>query len=456
MAPELFDGVGDHRVDVYALSCLLFEALTGRTPFLAHDLPTMMHAHLTLPVPRATRLRPGLPASVDGVVARGMDKDPERRYARAGELAAAARSALRDAPPRPPARERSTGVPPGGRVRRRLAYATVAVLGVLAVGLVGISVLDERLTVTIRPPGVGAATVGPAQVVDEVDVGESPRNLALSADGRRLYATNRGDDSVSVIDAASGTVVRTVELDAGSGPEGIATVPGTDLAYVVNNGSDTVTVLDSTSGLVQQTILVGGFPTDVAVSPDGATAYVAANAGGQVLAVDAIAVRQTLVTGVAPQSLTVSANGRTAFVTDAGQDVLLVVDTASGTVTGRVPVGRVPDGVALSPDERTAYVANIDDDSLSVVDLATLTVRTSIAVGARPIAVAVHPDGRSAFVTSNESDTLSVIDTGTDRVRQALPVGSLPEAVVVSADGSRVYVVNAGDGTVSIVDPAPG
>jgi tRNA A-37 threonylcarbamoyl transferase component Bud32 len=95
MAPERFLGrTVDHRVDVYALGCLLFETLTGRRPYPGEGAAELMYAHLNQPPPAATRLRPDLPAALDEVVARALAKEPGERYGSVAEFAVASRAAL--------------------------------------------------------------------------------------------------------------------------------------------------------------------------------------------------------------------------------------------------------------------------------------------------------------------------------------------------------------------------
>ncbi|MEV0246743.1 serine/threonine-protein kinase [Nocardia sp. NPDC050712] len=130
-APEqITAGALDHRADVYALGCTLYELLTGAKPFPRASAVAVMHAHLNDPPPRASAVRPALPAAIDDVIATALAKHPDRRYESCGELAAAAAAAFGgSARPRPPVRR-----------RRRPIAAVVAVAlvlaGLLAVGLV--------------------------------------------------------------------------------------------------------------------------------------------------------------------------------------------------------------------------------------------------------------------------------------------------------------------------------
>jgi serine/threonine protein kinase len=90
MSPEQLRGQRlDARSDVYALGCLLFTALTGRPPFHRGSAAATITAHLESPPPRASDY-PGVPDEFDAVLARALEKDPERRFASAGDLGRAA------------------------------------------------------------------------------------------------------------------------------------------------------------------------------------------------------------------------------------------------------------------------------------------------------------------------------------------------------------------------------
>lgn len=92
------------------------------------------------------------------------------------------------------------------------------------------------------------------------------------------YVTHVGDDSISVINTDSNTVITSIVV--GTNPSGIAITPDGTRLYVTNQVDHTVSVIDTATHTVIATITVGsdptgGFPQDIAITPDGTRAYTA-------------------------------------------------------------------------------------------------------------------------------------------------------------------------------------
>jgi serine/threonine protein kinase len=201
MAPERFTGASvGPSADVYSLTCVLYECLTGDRPFPRGDVTKMMAAHLMWPPPRPSVARPGLNPAFDDVIARGMEKRPELRYSSAGDLARAASEAAspqplttRRFPQWPNAAE--TGDPSyGGQVRETsqirggfgrgqvlLAVAAAAVLAAAVVGALWLILGHNR-----GPAGASQTTspAAPTTTVQTTTAPTSPRiNTLPGTDG---------------------------------------------------------------------------------------------------------------------------------------------------------------------------------------------------------------------------------------------------------------------------------
>ena len=94
-APEqiTMEGVVDGRADVYALGAVMFHCLTGRPPFEGSSPYEVMRNHVLEPVPLASRVGPGVPTAIDGVIARALAKDPAERPSSCAEVVAEAAAA---------------------------------------------------------------------------------------------------------------------------------------------------------------------------------------------------------------------------------------------------------------------------------------------------------------------------------------------------------------------------
>jgi YVTN family beta-propeller protein len=286
-----------------------------------------------------------------------------------------------------------------------------------------------------------------------------------AAAGLFAYVANNEADSVSVIDAASHTVIATVPV--GTGPSSVAASPDGRFVYVTNNrGPDfSVSVIEVSSNRVVATVPTGSTPTGVAVSPDGRFAYVVNRGAGTVSAIDTAtnAVVATTTFGdstFGAISLAVSPDGLSLYIANASTSTVSVVDVTSGAVRATVPMraGSMPFDVAATPDGRFAYVVNLlgfEDDTLVVIDTATNSVVAKAALEILGRGIAVHPGGRTAYVTQALTNTLAVVDLATNGSSIApIPTGANPFRVAVSPDGRFAYVTNQDVASVSVIDTA--
>jgi len=222
-----------------------------------------------------------------------------------------------------------------------------------------------------------------------VPVESGPAGVAVNPTGTKVYVTNSGSNTVSIIDTATNTVTATVP--AGNYPFGVAVTPDGTTVYVVNVGSGTASVIDTATNTVTDTVNVGEGESDpvwIAMDPKGTKVY----------------------------------------VTNQVSNTVSVIDTATNTVTATINVENFPEGVTVNPAGTRLYVANRNSNSISVIDTASNTVIAVVSVGSYPAGVSVTPDGNKLYVANHNNNNVSVIDTETNTIMDTVNVGTGPSA----------------------------
>jgi eukaryotic-like serine/threonine-protein kinase len=158
---------GDHvdsRADLYSLGCVLFEMLTGRTPFEG-DLAALSYAHTHTPAPRVRSINPAVPAAMDELVAGMLEKDPARRPPSGEEVQRSLASVMSQdveptarmepvpLPPSPLPRQPAGGRRrPGPKARRTVVIAACGLTMLLFVALLARAEPDDRTDASLGSP----------------------------------------------------------------------------------------------------------------------------------------------------------------------------------------------------------------------------------------------------------------------------------------------------------------
>ncbi len=111
MSPEQCQGgTVDGRADIYALGVMLYEALTGRTPFVGDNYPALAHSHIYEPPLRPSSINPTIYPAIEQIILTTLMKDPLQRYQRAREMGDALEQAIQMLPDSKQLRKSSSGI----------------------------------------------------------------------------------------------------------------------------------------------------------------------------------------------------------------------------------------------------------------------------------------------------------------------------------------------------------
>lgn len=249
--------------------------------------------------------------------------------------------------------------------------------------------------------------------------GKAPHEIAISPDGATAAVVAYGGKSMDLFDVASRTKTKTIDLSPNEGPHGIVWLQDGRIV-VTTERSKSVAIVDPVAGKVSASI-----PTDQE----------------------------------ATHMVVVTSDGRIAFTANIRSGTVSVIDLQTRKKLRDVAVGGEPEGIALSKDEQVLWVADLKGARVQAIDAESLEKIGEVATGAVPIRVAASPDGRW-IVTSNVGDgSLTVIDAATRRkVRDVTLAGTVEagQVTILFGPDGRLYAAETGRNAIAEIDLASG
>ena len=180
---------------------------------------------------------------------------------------------------------------------------------------------------------------------------EGTHMVLASRDGSKLFTTNMGSNSVSVIERGEGDQWTQTLIGTGAGPEALDTSPDGRELWVAHSRDGGISIIDIASKKVTQSF-------DAKTKRSNRPKF--------------------------------TPDGKTVLVSDLSGGELVVIDATKRTERARIKVGRIPTGI-LVVDNHRAYVAVSGDNHIAVIDLDSLSIARTIQTGGSPDGMALIP-----------------------------------------------------------------
>jgi DNA-binding beta-propeller fold protein YncE len=263
--------------------------------------------------------------------------------------------------------------------------------------------------------------------------------------------------------AAQPTPAAAQAAPAAAGQPTAAAGASGETVYVFNVGSKDVTLIDAIARQTRETRPLGAAVRWLSNEQsywDGQLVWTYDFPDNKLQAIG-IDPRQVAVSKTIPElgtgpghSLMLLPDKKTAAINVAGDNVIAVIDVASGQIIRKVPTGKFPCDLHFTPDARFAYTPERDQDTVSMFDLRTweLVKTVTFPQGSKPFMLRVSPDGKEVWVQTAQMNVNTVLSAEDLSTLTTMPTGKGPVTNAWTPDGRYSLVANEGDTFASVFD----
>jgi YVTN family beta-propeller protein len=276
--------------------------------------------------------------------------------------------------------------------------------------------------------------------------GVTGHEVIASADGRFAFVPIYGNSgvgkpgtdgrSLAVIDIAARKLVNMVDFGHGVRPHCALIGPKDGRLYVTTELNESIAVLDPKTLKIVDHIPTGQPESHMlALSHDGKRAYTANVGPGTVSVIDIQAhkVLRIIQVSTNTQRIAISPDDHWVFTADQTKPELVMIDTASNAIAWRRPLEGIAYGTAPTPDGRFLLITLPDQDKIAVFDIKAMQVVRSVTVGKYPQEVLVTPDGKTAYVSCEKSNQVAEINLENWTLTRLIATGKATDGLAWAA-----------------------
>ncbi|SDX07555.1 40-residue YVTN family beta-propeller repeat-containing protein [Lutibacter oricola] len=279
-----------------------------------------------------------------------------------------------------------------------------------------------------------------------------PHEATIVTNPNRVIVTNYGASnnpgkSITVINAATNTIEKTITLGKNLMPHGIISLPQPNKVGVVADIGNHLSIVNIETGIVEKQIATQqDFSHLLVHHPDKPLIYVSNINSGSVSVID---VEQDKVVKIITcskrtEGIDITPDGSEIWVTNIDENFISIINTETYEITKTLKTGKQPLRLKFSVDGKQCLVSNASDGTVSVYNSKTKKEITTIKIPGnnnifekiiyrtpRPVGILMHQNGLYAFVSNLTAGRVEIIDMKNFTIVSSIKTGDMPDGLAL-------------------------
>lgn len=288
--------------------------------------------------------------------------------------------------------------------------------------------------------------------IKELPIKIEPHEATVLTNPKRVIVTNYGTPdvegkSITVINADTNSIEKTITLNESLRPHGIITMPQPNKVGIVTDVGNHLLVANIETGIVEKQISTQQHFSHLLVHhPFKPLIYVTNIESGSVSVVN---VELDTVIKIIPcsnkaEGIDITPDGSEIWVTNIKDNFISVINTETYEITDRIDTGKEPLRLKFSIDGKQCLVSNSTEGTVSVYDTKTKNQIASVIIPGnknildkvlyhkpRPVGILMHQNGMYAFVSNFTAGRVEVIDMSNFTIVSSIKVGNMPDGLAL-------------------------